>query len=156
MAGGSAVRSASAPPGTETDVFKVLTMSVVTLLSDFVDGTSMALSEDTDQPSLNDYMTSAAGQLWAGTQQRRLRQKLTRQRRGPGTLLFAPNAEAHAAVTAFLQSETGSSQEAAWRERMEQQGVEIAPHVGEAHEREVLLRGDQRPLTRQAKARGFG
>ena len=85
-------------------------MSVVTLLSDFVDGTSMALSEDTDQASLNDYMTSAAGQLWAGTQQRRLRQKLTRQRRGPGTLLFAPNAEAHAAVTAFLQSETGSSQ----------------------------------------------
>ena len=117
-------------------------MSVVTLLSDFVDGTSMALSEDTDQPSLNDYMTAAAGQLWAGTQQRRLRQKLTRQRRGPGTLLFAPNAEAHAAVTAFLQSETGSSQEAAWRGSAwkSQQGVEIAPHVGgEAHERQVLL-----------------
>ena len=156
MVGGSAVRWASAPPGTETDVFKVLTMPVVTLLSDFVDGTSMALSEDTDQPSLNDYMTSAAGQLWAGTQQRRLRRKLTRQRRGPGTLLFAPDDKAHATVTAYLQSETGSSQEAEWRQRMEQQGVEIAPHVGEAHERQVLVKGDQRPLTRQAKARGFG
>ncbi|KZR91068.1 hypothetical protein MITS9508_00306 [Synechococcus sp. MIT S9508] len=28
-------------------------MPVVTLLSDFVDGTSMALSEDTEAPSLN-------------------------------------------------------------------------------------------------------
>ena len=156
MAGGNAVHSASATPGTETEAFQVLTMSVVTLLSDFVDGTSMALSEDTDQPSLNDYMTTAAGQLWEGTQQRRLRRNLTRQRRGPGTLFFAPNEKAHASVTAYLQSDTGSSQEAEWRERMQQEGVEIAPHVGEAHERQVLLRGDQRPLTRQAKAQGFG
>ncbi len=131
-------------------------MAVVTLLSDFVDGTSMALSEDTDQPSLNDYMTSASGQLWAGTQQRRLQRSLTRQRRGPGTLFFAPNEEAQASVTAYLQSETGSSQEAQWHEAIQQQGVEIAPHVGEAHERQVLLRGEQRPLTRQAKAQGFG
>ena len=131
-------------------------MSVVTLLSDFVDGTSMALSEDTDQPSLNDYMTSAAGQLWAGTQQRRRQRSLTSQRRGPGTLFFAPTEKAHASVTAYLESETGSSQEAEWQECMQKQGVEIAPHVGEAHERQVLLRGDPRPLTRQAKAQGFG
>ena len=31
-------------------------MPVVTLLSDFVDGTSMALSEDTDAHSLNSYV----------------------------------------------------------------------------------------------------
>ena len=156
MAGGSAVHLASAPAETQTDVFKTLAMSVVTLLSDFVDGTSMALSEHTDQPSLNDYMTSAAGRLWAGTQQRRLRGNLTRQRRGPGTLFFAPNDKANASVTAYLQSETGSSQEAAWQERMQQQGVEIAPHVGDARERQVLVKGNQRPLTRQAKAQGFG
>ena len=156
MDGGSAVHSACAPPGTETEAFKILTMSVVTLLSDFVDGTSMVLSEDTDQPSLNDYMTSATGQLWVGTQQRRLRRNLTRKRRGPGTLLFAPNEEAHATVTAYLQSETGSSQEAEWRKCMEQQGVEIAPHVGEAHERQALVKGEQLPMTRQAQARGFG
>ena len=71
-------------------------------------------------------------------------------------MLFAPDDKAHATVTAYLQSETGSSQEAEWRQRMEQQGVEIAPHVGEAHERQVLVKGDQRPLTRQAKAQGFG
>ena len=32
-------------------------MAVVTLLSDFVDGSSMALAEDTDAHTLNDYMT---------------------------------------------------------------------------------------------------
>ncbi|QNJ19553.1 hypothetical protein SynA1825c_01246 [Synechococcus sp. A18-25c] len=127
-------------------------MSVVTLLSDFIDGTSMALSEHTDQPSLNDYMTSAAGQLWAGTQQRRLRRNLTRQRRGPGTLFFAPNDKANASVTAYLQSETGSSQEAAWQERMQQQGVEIAPHVGDAHERQVLVKGESAPVDPSSKS----
>ena len=71
-------------------------------------------------------------------------------------LVFAPNDKANASVTAYLQSETGSSQEAAWQERMQQQGVEIAPHVGDARERQVLVKGNQRPLTRQAKAQGFG
>ena len=33
-------------------------MAVVTLLSDFVDGTSMALSEDTEAETLNAYMTA--------------------------------------------------------------------------------------------------
>ena len=45
-------------------------MAVVTLLSDFVDGSSMALAEDTDAPTLNDYMTGSQGRLWAGVQQR--------------------------------------------------------------------------------------
>ena len=44
-------------------------MPVVTLLSDFVDGTSMALSEDTDAPNLNSYMVRNPGQLWPGMQQ---------------------------------------------------------------------------------------
>ena len=69
-------------------------MAVVTLLSDFVDGTCMALSEDTDAENLNAYMTASPGQLWAGVQQRRLARQLTRERRGPGTLYFAPT-EAH-------------------------------------------------------------
>ena len=41
-------------------------MAVITLLSDFVDGTSMALAEDTDLGNLNDYMTQSQGRLWAG------------------------------------------------------------------------------------------
>ena len=45
-------------------------MAVITLLSDFVDGTSMALVEDTELGNLNDYMTQSQGKLWAGVQQR--------------------------------------------------------------------------------------
>ena len=52
-------------------------MAVITLLSDFVDGTSMALVEDTDLGNLNDYMTQSQGKLWAGVQQRRRKQGLT-------------------------------------------------------------------------------
>ena len=71
-------------------------MAVVTLLSDFVDGTCMALSEDTDAKDLNAYMTQSPGQLWAGVQQRRRARGLTRERRGPGTLYYATNDAAHA------------------------------------------------------------
>ena len=131
-------------------------MAVVTLLSDFVDGTCMALSEDTDANSLNAYMTASPGQLWAGVQQRRLARQLTRERRGPGTLYFAPTEEAQDCVTAYLQSDTGSKQEHDLLQAMKTAGVEIAPHVGQASERDVLLRGQQRQLTRQAQARGFG
>ena len=53
-------------------------MAVVTLLSDFVDGTCMALSEDTEAGTLNIYMTTSPGQLWAGVQRRRLARQLTR------------------------------------------------------------------------------
>ena len=36
-------------------------MAVVTLLSDFIDGTSMALAEDTDAADLNAFMTANQG-----------------------------------------------------------------------------------------------
>ena len=107
-------------------------MAVVTLLSDFVDGTSMALSEDTDAKNLNSYMVRNPGQLWAGMQQRRLARKLTRKRRGPGTLYFAPTETAQACVSAYLQSDTGSDEEKTKHLAMQASGVEIAPHVGEA------------------------
>ena len=131
-------------------------MAVVTLLSDFVDGTCMALSEDTDAKDLNAYMTQSPGQLWAGVKQRRRARGLTRERRGPGTLYYATNDAAHALVTAYLQSETGSEQERQCLEALRTAGVEMAPHVGEAAEREALLKGQHRNLTRQAQAKGFG
>ncbi len=131
-------------------------MPVVTLLSDFVDGTSMALSEDTEAPSLNSYMVRNPGQLWAGMQQRRLARNLTRRRRGPGTLYYAPTETAQAYVNAYLQSETGSSEEQEQQHAMQTSGVEIAPHVGEAMERKALFSRQQRNLTRQAQAKGFG
>ena len=131
-------------------------MAVVTLLSDFVDGTCMALSEDTDAKDLNAYMTQSPGQLWAGVQQRRRARGLTRERRGPGTLYYATNDAAHALVTAYLQSETGSKQERQCLNALRTAGVEMAPHVGEAAEREALLKGQHRNLTRQAQAKGFG
>ena len=131
-------------------------MAVVTLLSDFVDGTCMALSEDTDAKDLNAYMTQSPGQLWAGGQQRRRARGLTRERRGPGTLYYATNDAAHALVTAYLQSETGSKQERQCLNALRTAGVEMAPHVGEAAEREALLKGQHRNLTRQAQAKGFG
>ena len=131
-------------------------MAVVTLLSDFVDGTCMALSEDTDAKDLNAYMTQSPGQLWAGVQQRRRARGLTRERRGAGTLYYATNDAAHALVTAYLQSETGSEQERQCLDALRTAGVEMAPHVGEAAEREALLKGQHRNLTRQAQAKGFG
>ena len=131
-------------------------MAVVTLLSDFVDGTCMALSEDTDAKDLNAYMTQSPGQLWAGVQQRRRARGLTRERRGPGTLYYATNDAAHALVTAYLQSETGSEQERQCLDALRTAGVEMAPHVGQAAEREALLKGQHRNLTRQAQAKGFG
>jgi len=131
-------------------------MPVVTLLSDFVDGTSMALSEDTEAPSLNHYMIRNPGQLWAGMQQRRLARNLTRRRRGPGTLYYAPTETAQACVNAYLQSETGSCEEQEQQHAMQTSGVEIAPHVGEAMERKALFSRQQRNLTRQAQAKGFG
>ena len=131
-------------------------MAVVTLLSDFVDGTCMALSEDTDAKDLNAYMTQSPGQLWSSVQKRRRARGLTRERRGPGTLYYATNDAAHALVTAYLQSETGSEQERQCLEALRTAGVEMAPHVGEAAEREALLKGQHRHLTRQAQAKGFG
>ena len=131
-------------------------MAVVTLLSDFVDGSSMALAEDTDAPTLNDYMTRSQGRLWAGVQQRRKQRGLTTQRRGPGTVYFAPDDSSAEAVNRYLQSDTGSDEETLAFEALKTTGVEIAPHVGAEAERTALLDGKLRNLTPQARAQGFG
>ncbi len=130
-------------------------MAVITLLSDFVDGTSMALVEDTDLGSLNDYMTQNQGRLWAGVQQRRRKQGLTTIRRGPGTIYFAPDETAGVAVEQYLQSVTGSPEEKTAYLAMTKAGVSIAPHVGAEAERMALLDGQLRDLRPQAKAQGF-
>ena len=131
-------------------------MAVVTLLSDFVDGSSMALAEDTDAPTLNDYMTRSQGRLWAGVQQRRHQRGLTTKRRGPGTVYFAPDDLSADAVNCYLQSETGSDEEKRALELLRTTRVEMAPHVGAEAERIALLDGKLRDLSPQAKATGFG
>jgi hypothetical protein len=77
-------------------------MAVVTLLSDFIDGTSMALAEDTDAADLNAFMTANQGRLWASVQQRRRQRQQTIERRGPGTVYFAADAPGAAAVERYL------------------------------------------------------
>ena len=131
-------------------------MAVVTLLSDFVDGSSMALAEDTDSPTLNDYMTRSQGRLWAGVQQRRHQRGLTTKRRGPGTVYFAPDDLSAEAVNRYLQSDTGSDEEKRALESLKKTGVEMAPHVGAEAERTALLDGKLRDLSPQARATGFG
>ena len=133
-------------------------MAVVTLLSDFIDGTSMALAEDTDAADLNAFMTANQGRLWASVQQRRRQRQQTIERRGPGTVYFAADAPGAAAVERYLGSDTGSAEEAAALQAMRSAGVEIAPHVGADRERDVLLNGRLKDLTAQAKAKakGFG
>ena len=131
-------------------------MAVVTLLSDFVDGTSMALAEDTDAADLNAFMTANQGRLWASVQHRRRQRQQTIERRGPGTVYFAADATGAAAVERYISSETGSADEATAMRAMQAAGVEIAPHVGADRERDVLLNGQLRDLTAQAKAEGFG
>ena len=131
-------------------------MAVVTLLSDFIDGTSMAMAEDTDATDLNAFMTANQGRLWASVQQRRRQRRQTIERRGPGTVYFAANAQGAAAVESYLSSDTGSAKEAAAMQAMQNAGVEIAPHVGADRERDVLLNGRFRGLSAQSKAEGFG
>ena len=131
-------------------------MAVVTLLSDFIDGTSMALAEDTDAADLNAFMTANQGRLWASVQQRRRQRRQTVERRGPGTVYFAADTPGAAAVERYLSSDTGSAEEAAAMQAMKTAGVEIAPHVGADRERDALLNGQLRGLTAQAKAEGFG
>ena len=131
-------------------------MAVVTLLSDFIDGTSMAIAEDSDAADLNAFMTANQGRLWASVQHRRRQRHQTIERRGPGTVYFAPDAKGAAAVELYLSCATGSAEEAAAMQAMRSAGVEIAPHVGADRERDVLLNGRLRNLTAQAKAEGFG
>ena len=131
-------------------------MAVVTLLSDFVDGSSLALAEDTDASTLNDYMTRSQGRLWAGVQQRRHQRGLTTKRRGPGTVYFAPDELSAEAVNRYLQSDTDSDEEKRALESLRRTRVEMAPHVGAKEERTALLDGKLRDLSPQAKATGFG
>ena len=58
-------------------------------------------------------------------------------------------------MNAYLQAVTGSREEEEQQHAMQSSGVEIAPHVGEAIEREVLFSRKQRRLTPQARAKGF-
>ncbi|MCB4398625.1 hypothetical protein [Synechococcus sp. MU1625] len=131
-------------------------MAVITLLSDFIDGTSMALAEDTDAADLNAFMTANQGRLWASVQQRRRQRRQTVVRRGPGTVYFAADATGAATVERYLSSETGSVEEADAMQAMQAAGVEVAPHVGADRERDALLNGQLQGLTDQAKAEGFG
>ena len=131
-------------------------MAVVTLLSDFVDGSSMALAEDTDASDLSAFMTANQGRLWASVQQRRLQKQLTGVRHGPGTVFFARDHRAAAAVEKYLRCDTGSQEEQQALEAMHKAGVEIAPHIGSDGERKFLLDGQLRALTPQAKVQGFG
>ena len=62
--------------------------ATVTLLSDFVDGTSMALMEETDTVDLNAFMTANQGRLWGDMQRKRRERGLTTKRQGPGTLYY--------------------------------------------------------------------
>ncbi len=59
-------------------------------------------------------------------------------------------------MNAYLQTETGSSEEQEQQQAIQTSGVEIAPHAGEAIEREALFSRQQRALTHQAQAKGFG
>ena len=131
-------------------------MAVVTLLSDFIDGTSMALAEDTDAADLNAFMTANQGRLWASVQQRRRQRRQTIERCGPGKVYFAADAQGAAAVESYLSSDTGSAEEAAAMQTMQNAGVEIAPHVGADSERDALLNGRLSGLSAQSKAEGFG
>ena len=131
-------------------------MAVVTLLSDFIDGTSMALAEDTDAADLNAFMTANQGRLWASVQQRRRQRGQTIVRRGPGTVYFAVDATGASAVEQYLSCETGSAEEKSAMQAMQAAGVDIAPHVGADRERNALLNGRLRGLTAQAQAKGFG
>ncbi len=131
-------------------------MAVVTLLSDFIDGTSMALAEDTDAADLHAFMTANQGRLWASVQQRRRQRRQTIERCGPGKVYFAADAQGAAAVESYLSSDTGSAEEAAAMQAMHNAGVEIAPHVGADRERDALLNGRLRGLSAQSKAEGFG
>ena len=126
--------------------------STVTLLSDFVDGTSMALMEETDAPDLNTFMTSSQGRLWGDVLKKRHARGLTPKRQGPGTLYFCSNEQGLTALQHYLESETNSTEEQHWLKEMKKLGVQTAPHIGSAAERQALLNRSQRHVKR---AKGF-
>jgi hypothetical protein len=59
-------------------------------------------------------------------------------------------------VIAYLNSDTGSEEEQQQHQAMRANGVEIAPHVGDANERKALFSQQHGNLSRQAQAKGFG
>ena len=92
--------------------------STVTLLSDFVDGTSMALMEETDAPDLNTFMTASQGRLWSDVLKKRRDRGLTPKRQGPGTLYFCSSEQGLTALQQYLEPETNSTEEQHWLEEM--------------------------------------
>lgn len=126
--------------------------ATVALLSDFIDGTSLALMEDTDAADLNAFMTASQGRLWADVQNKRRSRGLTCKRRGPGTLYFCRTDDAVQALERYLAAETGSNQEQYWLDQMKEAGVDIAPHVGHPSERRSLL---EEPSSLRNPPRGF-
>ena len=126
--------------------------STVTLLSDFVDGTSMALMEETDAPDLNTFMTASQGRLWSDVLKKRRDRGLTPKRQGPGTLYFCSNEPGLTALQHYLESETNSTEEQHWLEEMKKRGVQTAPHIGSAAEQQALLNRSQEKVKR---AKGF-
>ncbi|MGB1621402.1 MAG: hypothetical protein ACPHAS_01915 [Synechococcus sp.] len=126
--------------------------ATVTLLSDFIDGTSMALMEDTNASDLNDFMTASQGRLWADVQNKRRSRGLTCKRRGPGTLYFCRTDDGAKSLEGYLAADTGSEDEAYWLDQMKKVGVEMAPHIGHPSERRSLL---EDPSRRLDPPRGF-
>ena len=126
--------------------------ATVTLLSDFIDGTSMALMEETDAEDLNAFMTASQGRLWGDVQKKRRAKGLTSKRLGPGTLYFCSNEEGLSALQNFLESETNSKNEQRWLDEMRKNNVQIAPHVGSESERRVLIGGQHNQIN---NAKGF-
>ena len=59
-------------------------------------------------------------------------------------------------MESYLNNDTGSAEEAAAMQAMQNAGVEIAPHVGADRELDALLNGRLRGLSTQSKAEGFG
>ena len=126
--------------------------ATVTLLSDFIDGTSMALMEETDAEDLNAFMTASQGRLWGDVQKKRRARGLTSKRLGPGTLYFCSNDQGLLALQNYLESETNSKNEQKWMKEMKQNNVQIAPHIGSESERRVILGGKHNQIK---TAKGF-
>ena len=126
--------------------------ATVTLLSDFIDGTSMALMEETDAIDLNAFMTAIQGRLWGDVQKKRRARGLTSKRLGPGTLYFCSNEQGLSALQNYLESETNSKDEENWLDEMKKNNVQISPHIGSESERRVLLGGQHNQIK---TAKGF-
>ena len=113
--------------------------STVTLLSDFVDATSMALIKETDATDLNTLMTASQGGLCSDVLKKRLARRLSPKRQGPGTLYFSRNEQGLTALQHYIKSETYSTEEQCWLEVMEKRGFQTTPHNRRVAERLAFL-----------------